>query len=63
MDKHENVILNGVFYTKSDLETVSDKELLELIYWVFDTYAGPDYAKIDLIKTVLRMADTTQNVS
>jgi hypothetical protein len=47
------------YYSKTDLENLSDGEILDLIYEVFETYKGPDYAKLDLIKEVLDLAETT----
>lgn len=60
MDNHESILLNTVHYSKHDMENLTDGEILELIFWTMDTYAGPDYAKLDIIKVILRMSKTDQ---
>ncbi len=50
------LVLGQNYYSKADLEALSDGEVLDLIYWAMDNYAGPDYAKLDLIREVLTLS-------
>ncbi len=50
------LVLADNYYSKTDLEALSDGEVLDLVYWAVDNYAGPDYAKLDLIREILTLS-------
>ncbi len=50
------LVLGQNYYSKADLEALSDGEVLDLIYWITDNYLGPEYAKLDLIREVLTLS-------
>lgn len=56
LNSNAGVILNTIYYSKQDMEAMTDGEVLDLIYHVMDTYAGPDYAKLDIINLILNMS-------
>ena len=52
-------IVLGQYYSAGDLENMTDGEVLDLVYYVVDNYSNtaPAYAKLDLIKTVLKLSE------
>lgn len=51
------LILGTKYYSKADLQALSDGEVLDLIYYVVDSYQGPAYAELDLIFEILKLAE------
>jgi len=58
MAKTGGIVL-GEYYSAGDLQEMTDGQILDLVYYVVDNYSNtaPAYAKLDLIKTVLKLSE------
>lgn len=55
---HEHVnggIVLDRYYSREEMQQLTDGDVLDLIYHVTDSYEGPSYAKLDLIYQILKM--------
>lgn len=55
--ENSGIVINSIYYSKADMEALTDGDVCDLVQHVCDTYAGPDGAKLDLIYEILKLSE------